>query len=129
MIVPFEEYPQNRPWDEKVFSMPNIPRGTEGLLVVLYDILQKVKEHCNTKDLLVYKGSNSKITLNEACVRLRPMRLVVKTAYGWELSKDSERWLETNLYQGVSLVAPEHNVLLSSVLLGLASPLLFLLCS
>lgn len=107
MIVPFEEYPQNRPWDEKVFSMPNIPRGTEGLLVVLYDILQKVKEHCNTKDLLVYKGSNSKITLNEACVRLRPMRLVVKTAYGWELSKDSERWLETNdnLYLAAVLCA------------------------
>lgn len=107
MIVPFEEYPQNRPWDEKVFSMPNIPRGTEGLLVVLYDILQKVKEHCNPKDLLVYKGSNSKITLNEACVRLRPMRLVVKTAYGWELSKDSERWLETNdnLYLAAVLCA------------------------
>lgn len=76
MIISPKEYPQCLPWDEKVFSMPNIPRGSEGLLCVLRDILDKVKSNMNPDDKLNFAGSDSKITLNEACVRLRPMRLV-----------------------------------------------------
>lgn len=101
------EYPKNRAWDEKVFSMPNIPRGSEGLLHVLRDILTQVRSHNSPNDILNYDGSNSKITLNEACVRLRPMRLVLKTQNGWELSKESERWLDSgdDLYLAALLCA------------------------
>lgn len=107
MIVPIEEYPVNRPWDEKVFSMPNIPRGDKGILFILRDILEKVQAHSPSKEFLNYEGSSSRITLEEACVRLRPMRLVLKTANGWEISQESKRWLETedNLYLAAILCA------------------------
>lgn len=107
MIISPKEYPKCRPWDEKVFSMPNIPRGAEGLIYVLRDILQKVREHINPKDVLSYKGSDSNVTLNEVCVRLRPMKLVKKTANGWELTKESEIWLDSgdNLYLAAVLCA------------------------
>ena len=107
MTISPKEYPQCLPWDEKVFSMPNIPRGSEGLLYVLRDILEKVKCHTNPKDKLNFVGSDSKITLNEACIRLRPMRLVKKTPDGWELTKESEIWLNSgdNLYLAAVLCA------------------------
>lgn len=93
-ILP-KDYPANRPWDEKVFTMPNIPRGNIGLPLVLRDILTKVSAHDNPNSILSYDGSDSRITLNEACVRLRPMRLVVKTGNGWEISEQSKCWLES----------------------------------
>ena len=107
MRISPNEYPQNRTWDEKVFSMPNIPRGSEGLIHVLHDILTRVHRHEDYNTILNYTGSNSKITLNEACVRLRPMKLVIKTQSGWELSKESLRWLESedNLYLAAILCA------------------------
>ena len=101
------EYPQNRLWDEKVFTMPNIPRGDEGLLFVLREILTKVRKNDNPHDLLVFRGSNSKITLDEACVRLRPMRFVSKTNSGWELTAESIKWLDSDdeLYLAAILCA------------------------
>lgn len=107
MIISPKEYPECRPWEEKVLSMPNIPRGAEGLIYVLRDILEKVREHTNPKDILSYKGSDSNVTLNEACVRLRPMKLVLKTTNGWELTKESEIWLNSgdNLYLAAVLCA------------------------
>ena len=75
--------------------MPNIPRGSIGMLAVLRDILERVKRHNNPRDILAYEGSDSKITLDEACVRLRPMHLVSKSENGWVLSKESMIWLES----------------------------------
>lgn len=107
MVVHPREYPQNRLWDEKVFSMPNIPRGDDGLLFILREILTKVRNHDNPHDLLVFRGSNSKITLDEACVRLRPMRLVSKANTGWELTAESVKWLDSDdeLYLAAVLCA------------------------
>lgn len=107
MEISPKEYPEDRTWDEKVFSMPNIPRGSEGLLYVLRDILTKVRSHNPPNDILNYDGSSSKITLNEACVRLRPMHLVLRTQNGWEISKESERWLDSgdDLYLAALLCA------------------------
>lgn len=107
MVIHPSEYPQNRVWDEKVFTMPNIPRGDDGLLFVLREILTKVHNHDNPHDLLAFRGSSSKITLDEACVRLRPMRLVSKTSAGWELTMESAKWLDSNdeLYLGAILCA------------------------
>ncbi len=106
MILP-EEYPTSLPWDEKVFSMPNIPRGSKGLLYTLRDILENVKSHMNPEDKLSFIGSDTEITLNEACIRLRPMRLVSKTSDGWELTKESAIWLNSgdDLYLAAVLCA------------------------
>lgn len=96
MTIHHNEYPQNRLWDEKVFSMPNIPRGDDGMVHVLREVLTKVRNHDNPHDILAFRGSNSKITLDEACIRLRPMRFVAKSKAGWELTSDAIKWLDSN---------------------------------
>ena len=68
MVISPKEYPQCLPWDGKVFSMPNIPRGSEGLIYVLHSILKKVKGHVDPEDKLSFIGSDAKITLDEACI-------------------------------------------------------------
>lgn len=100
MRVNVSEYPKNLPWETKVFSMPNIPRGDIGLIEVLKEILLKVKNNITVSERLHFTGSESNITLNEACIRLRPMKMVIKTPSGWHLSSESEKWLQTedNLY-------------------------------
>lgn len=122
MKIPPKEYPANRLWDEKVLSMPNIPRGSVGMLSVLRDILEKVKQYSDPKDILVYEGSDSKITLNEACVRLRPMHLVTKSENGWVLSKESMIWLDSgdDLYLAAFLCA--HIRFLAEILFYLDTP-------
>ncbi|MDE5801328.1 MAG: restriction endonuclease [Lachnospiraceae bacterium] len=107
MIISTKEYPKCRQWGEKVSSMPNIPGGIERHLYVLRDILEKVKENINPEEILTYEGSDSKITLNEACVRLHPMRLVAKTVNGWEVTEESEIWLKSSddLYLAAFLCA------------------------
>lgn len=35
MKIPPKDYPANRLWDEKVFSMPNIPRGSAAVTISL----------------------------------------------------------------------------------------------
>lgn len=95
MSISIDKYPKMLEWENKVFSMPNIPRGEDGLLIVLHDILTLVQKHASPSQKLNVKGSTSKITLHEVCVRLRPMRLVVKTSTGWELSEEAKLWLES----------------------------------
>jgi len=101
------KYPKIRDWNEKVLTMPNIPRGSAGLIAVLKDILTKVKNDFSPKQILSFDGSNTKITLDELCVRLRPMRLVKKTQIGWELTEESKYWIECedNLYLAAILCA------------------------
>ena len=36
------DYPKNLDWEDKVFSMPNIPRGDGGLISVLREVLTQV---------------------------------------------------------------------------------------
>jgi len=89
------EYPKNRDWNDKVFSMPNIPRGSNGLILVLRDILKKVNDNFSPQQTLSFEGSNTKMTLDELCIRLRPMRFVIKTQNGWEITEESKKWLES----------------------------------
>ena len=72
--VSVEIYPPNSSWDEKVFSMPNIPRGDIGLTCVLQKILEKVENGDSPAQIVKFEGSDSNTTLNELCVRLRPMK-------------------------------------------------------
>lgn len=100
-------YPENLSWDNKVFSMPNIPRGSDGMLAVLRTILSLVKAHTPQAQILTFDGSSSRISLNDVCIRLRPMRLVIRTASGWELTQESQTWLDSNddLYLAAVLCA------------------------
>ena len=100
-------YPEHLSWDNKVFSMPNIPRGRDGMLAVLRTILSLVKAHTPPTQTLTFDGSSSRISLNDVCIRLRPMRLVIRTASGWELTPESQAWLDSNddLYLAALLCA------------------------
>lgn len=100
-------YPQHLSWENKVFTMPNIPRSDKGQIAVLKSILTMVKEHTPQSQMLSFPGSSSKISLSVACTRLRPMRFVIKTANGWELTSESEYWLKTgdNIYLAAFLCA------------------------
>lgn len=100
MHVDISEYPKSLSWEMKAFSMPNIPRGDLGMVDVLKTILELVGKNASPSQPLTIKGSSSKIDLGTACIRLRPMHLVIKTQNGWTLSNESQKWLESgdNLY-------------------------------
>lgn len=106
-IIDKKQYPNPLPWENKSFSMPNIPRGEMGILECLRYILTLVKNGESPAHRLNIKGSTSKIDLNEACVRLRPMGLVLKTQTGYTLSKEASIWLESgdDLYLAALLCA------------------------
>lgn len=102
-----KQYPKDLDWDSKVFSMPNIPHGEIGLIAVLKEILVQVANNTTPSKVIKFDGSESRLTLNELCVRLRPMKLVLKTVHGWTLSQESEIFLESDdtLYLAAVLCA------------------------
>lgn len=120
--IDISEYPKNLDWNDKVFSMPNIPRGEKGLIEVLKEILIAVENNTTPTKTMKFEGSESRTTLNELCVRLRPMKLVLKTARGWELTKESKKYLESDdkLYLAAILCA--NIKFLGEVLFYLDSP-------
>lgn len=93
--VDINNYPNNKDWNEKAFSMPNLPRGENGMKDSLKIVLSKVRDGESPKSKLNIKGSSSNLTLQEACVRLRPLHLINKTATGWVLTEESKTWLES----------------------------------
>lgn len=96
MRVDISEYPKALSWEMKSFSMPNIPRGTSGMKENLRVILEMVRNNISPSQRLSIEGSESKIDLGTACVRLRPMKLLLKTRNGWELSEEANKWLDTD---------------------------------
>lgn len=96
MRVNATEYPKPLTWEMKSFSMPNIPRGTLGMKENLKTILEMVRNNVSPSQRLIIEGSESKIDLGTACVRLRPMKLLLKTQNGWVLSDEAQRWLDTD---------------------------------
>ena len=90
-----DKYCKERDWNAKVFSMPNIPRGKDGLVDCLRIILNHIDSRASLSVIPEIEGSNSKATLEELCVRLRPMGIVNKTIAGWEVSPESKLWLST----------------------------------
>ena len=104
-LVDSKEYPIIMEWDDKVFTMPNIPKTNDGYIDALRIILNMVRENKPKETKLSFEGSNSKINLDEACVRLNPMKLVEKRETGWKLPETSVKWLES-----------EDNLFLASIL-------------
>lgn len=107
MRVNVSEYPKALSWEMKSFSMPNIPRGTLGMKENLKTILEMVQNNVSPSQRLTIEGSESKIDLGTACVRLRPMKLLLKTQTGWVLSDEAKKWLDTEdeLYLAAFLCA------------------------
>ena len=107
MRVDVEEYPKSLSWEMKSFSMPNIPRGTLGMKENLKTILEMVRNNVSPSQKLSIEGSESQIDLGTACVRLRPMKLLLKTQAGWILSDEAKKWLDTEdeLYLAAFLCA------------------------
>ena len=107
MRVNVTEYPKPLSWEMKSFSMPNIPRGTLGMKENLKNILEMVRNNVSPSQKLSIEGSESQIDLGTACVRLRPMKLLLKTQAGWILSDEAKKWLDTEdeLYLAAFLCA------------------------
>lgn len=107
MQVEIAEYPKALSWEMKSFSMPNIPRGISGMKATLKTILEMVSNNVSPSQKLSIEGSDSKIDLGTACVRLRPMKLLVKTQTGWILTQEAQKWLDTedDLYLAAFLCA------------------------
>lgn len=120
--VDVNDYPKELEWDDKVFSMPNIPRGNNGIVDVLIKILKEVKNNTTLTKVMRFEGSESKATLNELCVRLRPMRLVVKTEFGWKLTKEAEKFLESEDYEYLAAVLCANIKFLGEILFYLDTP-------
>lgn len=88
-----KEYPENREWKQKTYSMPKLPRGEEGQRDSLYKILIAVKQGESPNKILNFEGSTSKSDLNRLCEWLRPMGLVNKESGVWKLTDEAEKVL------------------------------------
>lgn len=89
-----EEYPVNREWKQKAFSMPKLPGGDDGLEKTLYTILQMVKEGQSPNTVPEIKGSDSTATLGRMCEWIRPIGLVNKEKQRWSLTELGETVLK-----------------------------------
>lgn len=116
------EYPKDLEWEDKVFSMPNIPRGRIGLVNVLIEILKAVENNTTITQKMKFDGSDSQTTLNELCVRLRPMKLVVKNEYGWALTKEAKTFLESKDCDYLAAVLCANIKFLGEILFYLDTP-------
>lgn len=91
-MIKITEYPKNRDWNAKSFSIPKIPRGDEGQLHALRVILQAVNDTVHSQTVIKIKGSESKATLDRLCTWLRPLELLYKEDGRWKLSDEGEKW-------------------------------------
>lgn len=83
-----------------VRSVPNIPRGDEGLVESLRAIVRLVQADAPLDSPVDIPGSSSHSVLRDCCVSLHAIRFVRRTKYGFALSPEMETWLENgdNLY-------------------------------
>src|SRR5438270_13560864 len=89
------QYAMPRDWSVKVFSTPNIPRGSQGIILTLRTILNELKNNTPVSTVLKIEGSDRKEALDHLCVRLRPMGITIQTRSGWGISREVDHWLET----------------------------------
>ncbi|WP_158734658.1 restriction endonuclease [Alteribacillus sp. YIM 98480] len=107
-LIETSEYPNIREWDTKVFSMPKIPRSSNGYPESLKVILTALKENKPYTKPIEIEGSNRKDTLDRLFVFLRPTGIVKKRLNGnWEMSDEISKWLDSgdNLYLAAILNA------------------------
>lgn len=91
-----DEYPVNKEWHDKIFSTPGIPGGKDNLLINLKKLLLLVKDKADLNSVPQLTNSESKQTLHHICVHvLGPMKFVMKTDQGYELSDVARLWLDS----------------------------------
>lgn len=122
MRVNVAEYPKSLSWDTKTFSMPNTPRGDAGMVENLRIILKLVEQNTSPSQRLDIQGSDSKIDLGTACIRLRPMKLVIKSQNNWRLSDEAKKWLETGDDLYLAAILCSRIKFLAEILYYLDSP-------
>lgn len=88
-------YPTPRAWSMKAQAVPNIPRGSVGIVKALRIILQDVVDGKPQNYPVDIPDSASKVTLGVCCQRLRPVGLVREKNNSWALSEEAERWLSS----------------------------------
>ena len=116
------DYPKNLDWEDKVFSMPNIPRGDDGLIAVLRELLTQVANNTSPTNVIKFDGSDSNVSLGKLCVRLRPMKLVVKTETGWRLTEYAKKWLDSGDDRYLAAVLCANIKFLGEILYYLDTP-------
>jgi len=87
--------PSSRSWETKVSAMPNIPRGEKGYNKSLRLILAELQKGTPLNTKIIITGSETKKTLEDLLMRLRPSGFVKKKITGWEISKEADIWLES----------------------------------
>ena len=116
------EYPKNLDWEDKVFAMPNIPRGDDGLIAVLRELLTQVAKNTSPAKVIKFAGSDSNVSLGQLCVRLRPMKLVMKTENGWRLTEYAKKWLDSGDDRYLAAVLCANIKFLGEILYYLDTP-------
>lgn len=116
------DYPKNLDWEDKVFSMPNIPRGDGGLISVLREVLTQVANNTSPANVIKFDGSDSNVSLGKLCVRLRPMKLVLKTETGWRLTEYAKKWLDSGDDRYLAAVLCANIKFLGEILYYLDTP-------
>ena len=91
-IVPIEQYPMPRQWPMRAQSVPNIPRGSVGMVGSLRIIFEYVANGTSANAPVAIPGSSSNVTLGVCCQRLRPTGLVRDKRGSWELSPEAGVW-------------------------------------
>lgn len=91
-IVPIEQYPMPRQWPMRAQSVPNIPRGSVGMVGSLRIIFEYIANGTSANALVAIPGSSSNVTLGVCCQRLRPTGLVRDKRGSWELSPEAGVW-------------------------------------
>lgn len=94
-LVDVNLYPTPRAWSMKAQAVPNIPRGSVGMVEALRIILQDVADGKPQAFPVNIPDSASKATLGVCCQRLRPVGLVREKNNAWALSEEAERWLSS----------------------------------
>ena len=122
MRIDTKEYPKSLSWETKTFSMPNTPRGDAGVVESLRFILKLVEQNTSPSQKLDIKGSDSRIDLGTACIRLRPMKLVIKSQNDWRLSEEAEKWLRTGDDLYLAAILCSRIKFLAEILYYLDSP-------
>ena len=95
ILVHPNNYPKNREWNAKVFSLPKIPRGDAGQPANLRGILKALVDKVPYGTKVKFPGSTSEATLEHLCRWLRPIGLIYKEEGKWKISEEGKRCLES----------------------------------
>lgn len=118
-----KNYPENREWKQKTYSMPKLPRGKDGQVGAIYQILQAVKSGETPNKVMIFNESDSRSTLDRLCEWLRPIGLVNKENNVWKLTNVAEECLMCQDALYLTAVFCSSIVFMGEILYYLQNPL------